>query len=170
MGELSSNRLLLRAFTKDDFSDILTLAGNWKASPGPEWDKFPADEKFLDEICTHNNFFAVYLCENEKVIGLLAINGIDDNKRLDLGHVIHSDFQNNDIDREALGMMIEHIFTKMDVKTIITENYPDEKQVAPLKSLGFTYTEGCSSYCQYELTKNKWEKIKNEYKSKNYCT
>ena len=186
MDTLSSKRLLLRAFTKDDFFDVIALADNWNSAPGPKWDKFPADERFLEEICTKENYYAVYLREEEKVIGILAINGICENEKLDLGHVIHSDFQNNDIDREALEMMVEHIFATMEVKKIITGNFPYEKQIAPLKSLGFIYkgTSDSSTYepikslgygfyeetsdcCTYEMEKNDWKKVN---KSKNYCT
>jgi len=54
-----------------------------------------------------------------------------------MGHIIHSDYQNNDIDREALSMFIEYGFETMDIKTIVTHNFPDKKQEAPLYSLGF---------------------------------
>ena len=161
MNSLTSNRLILRAFTKDDFSDVFTLAKNWKSAPGPEWDKWPVDEDgckgFLEYLCTHENYFAIYLREKERVIGLLAINGINENKKLDLGHVIHSDFQNDDIDREALEMMIENIFTTMDVKSITTGNFPEEKQIAPLKSLGFIKGEPDGIY---DMEKRNWKKGK----------
>ena len=159
MNSLSSERLVLRAFSNDDFSDVLLLSVNWKSAPGPEFDKWPVDENgckgFLDYLCTHENYFAIYLREKERVIGLLAINRIDENKKLDLGHVIHSDFQNNDIDREALKIMIEHIFETMNVESITTGNYPDEKQIAPLKSLGFMKMENEGVY---DVEKKNWRK------------
>ena len=158
---LSSDRLILRGFIKDDFSDVLTLAVNWKSAPGPEFDKWPIDENgckgFLEYLCTHENYYAIYLREKERVIGLLAINGIDENKKLDLGHVIHSDFQNNDIDQEALRTIIDNIFETMDVKVITTGNFPDEKQIAPLKSLGFINIKGTQDSI-YEIEKDNWKK------------
>jgi RimJ/RimL family protein N-acetyltransferase len=159
MNPLSSDRLILRNFKNEDFSDVLTLAINWKSAPGPEFDKWPVDETgckgFLEYLCTHENYYAIYLRKRERIIGLLAINKIDENKKLDLGHVIHSDFQNDDIDREALKMMIENIFTTMDVKSITTGNYPDEKQIAPLKSLKFVKGEPDGIY---DMEKNNWRK------------
>ena len=160
MNSLSSERLVLRAFAKEDFSDVLTLAVNWKAAPGPEFDKWPVDENgckgFLDYLCTNKNFYAIYLREKERVIGLLAINSIDENKKLDLGHVIHSDFQKDDIDREAIEMIVENIFSTMDVEKITTGNYPDEKQIAPLKSLGFIKDGGNDGV--YDMEKENWKK------------
>ena len=44
MNLLTSDRLNLRKFTKEDFSDLLSLAVNWKSAPGPEFDKWSVDE------------------------------------------------------------------------------------------------------------------------------
>jgi RimJ/RimL family protein N-acetyltransferase len=170
MNSLHSNRLILRGFLNNDFSDLLTLAVNWKSAPGPECDKWPVDENgckgFLEYLCTHQNYYAVHLCCNEKkVIGLLAINGINENKQLDLGHVIHSDYQNNDIDREALKTIIDYLFETMDIESIITGNYPYEKQITPLKSLGFTKGENEGIYI---IEKRNWKKHEEKnYKRKN---
>jgi RimJ/RimL family protein N-acetyltransferase len=159
MNLLSSERLIIRDFNCNDFSDFLTLSVNWKSAPGPKFDKWPTDENgckgFLEYLCTQKNFYAVYLCDKKMVIGLLAINKIDENKQLDLGHVIHSAYQNNDIDREALEMMVDYIFKTMDVESIITRNYPNEEQIAPLKSLGF---KKCENDGVYIMKKDKWKK------------
>ena len=156
---LKSERIILRAFEPNDLNDFLELSKNWKNQPGPDWDKWPVDENGGREIVTffgnqpinetarlgnpNHQWCAIY-CRNEnKVIGLLGINPSSDdfflqNKMIDLGHVIHSDYQNNDIDREAIGLLVEFIFQTMpDVNSIITNNDPNEKQNAPLFSLGF---------------------------------
>jgi hypothetical protein len=73
-----------------------------------------------------------------------------------MGHIIHSDYQNNDIDREALSMFIEYGFEAMDVKTIITNNDPDEKQNASLYSLGFT--DRNENGGQLIIEKSNWKK------------
>jgi RimJ/RimL family protein N-acetyltransferase len=158
MNLLSSARLLVRNFEGGDFSDFLALSVDWKSAPGPEWDKWPVDEngcgEFLDYLCAQKNFYAVYLCDEKKLIGLLAINKIDENKRLDLGHVLHSAYQDNDIDREALEMMVDYIFKTMDVDSIITGNYPNEEQIAPLKSLGFSRGENDGVYT---MERGRWK-------------
>ena len=159
MDLLTSDRLIIKNFTKEDFLDVLSLAVNWKSAPGPEFDKWPVDENgcknFLEYLCTHENYYSVYFCDKKRIIGLLAINNIDKDKKLDLGHVIHSDFQNNDIDREALKMMVNHIFNTMDVKTITTGNYPNEKQIAPLIDLGFIKSEENDGI--YDMEKINWK-------------
>ena len=158
MNSLSSERLVLRDFNKDDVSDLLALSINWNSSPGSEFEKYPTDENgckgFLKFLSDHtineslkfsdheHHFCAIYLKDKEKVIGLLAINPSNDgfiqHKKIDLGHVIHSDYQDDDIDREAIEMMVEYIFKIMtDAESITTENHPNEEQISPLKSLGF---------------------------------
>lgn len=72
-----------------------------------------------------------------KVICLLALNGSDEVDRQDLGHVVHSGYQDNDLDREALEAMVRLIFDGTDADTIVTHNTCHEPQLAPLKSLGF---------------------------------
>jgi hypothetical protein len=86
-------------------------------------------------------FGAVVLKSGQRIIGLLAFNGIDANKQLDLGHVMHTEFQDNDHDREALEAIIDSAFQTKDIASIITMNVaaPDwAEQIAPLRSLGLT--------------------------------
>ena len=179
MNITDSERLVLRDFNKDDFSDLMELSINWKSAPGPEFDKWPINEDdckgFLEYLSTHtvnesqklgdkdHHFCAIYLKEKEKIIGLLAINPSNDhllvNKTVDLGHVIHSDFQDNDIDREAIEMIVGFIFRKMiDVEMITTGNFPNEEQIRPLKNLGFIKDDIEDGI--YELKRTNWVKNK----------
>ena len=141
MGKLVSNRLELRNWLDNDWRDLLELSINWKAQPGPEFDKFPVTEeeckKFNDYNVKNGNSYAVYLTDAKKVIGLIGLNGKNEKGEIDLGHVIHSKYLDSDIDKEALYTIIEHIFNKTDAKAIITNNDPNEKQNAALYSLGF---------------------------------
>jgi RimJ/RimL family protein N-acetyltransferase len=143
MKKLESKRLILRELEPNDFNDFWELSKNWKAAPGPDFDKFPTDENgcrywFYECLKNNGNTRYIYLRDENKIIGLISFNGKDENNRMDMGHIIHSDYQNNDIDREALSMFIEYGFETMDIETIITNNDPGEKQNAPLYSLGFT--------------------------------
>jgi RimJ/RimL family protein N-acetyltransferase len=177
MNLLSSERLVLRDFNKDDVSDLLALSINWNSSSGSEFEKYPTDEngckEFLEYLSDHtideslkfsdheHHFCAIYLGDKEKVIGLLAINPSDDyllqNKKIDLGHVIHSDYQDGDIDREAIEMMVEYIFTIMtDAESITTRNNPNEEQIRPLKNLGFIKDDKNDGI--YDLKKAEWKK------------
>jgi RimJ/RimL family protein N-acetyltransferase len=97
----------------------------------------------------------IYLRSEEKIIGLICMNGIDQNVYMDMGHIIHSDYQNNEIDREALSMFIDYIFSATEAKAIITNNDPNEKQNAPLYSLGFT--DRNANKGQLKIEKTNWK-------------
>ena len=143
MESIETTRLVLRPFRPGDWSDVQELAVDWKSAPGPEFDKWPISEEEAKGLTGHflgkpGQYFAVSLRSNNKVIGLLALNGIDADKRMDLGHVILSTYQDDAVDREALGAMVGHVFSNEEVESIITRNADYAKQLAPLRSLGFT--------------------------------
>ena len=132
MERLESKRLVLKELESSDFKDFWELSINWKAAPGPEFDKFPVTEKECREIFEYSlkncdNTRYIYLCNEKKVIGLISLNGLDENGRMDMGHIIHSDYQNDDIDREAFLIFIDYVFKTTEVKTIVTHNFPDKK-------------------------------------------
>jgi RimJ/RimL family protein N-acetyltransferase len=141
--ELSTKRLVLRGFAADDWEDVHDLAIDWSKAPGPAFDKWPTTEEAASGLTEHFSaspkYYAVCLMENGKVVGLLALNGYETEGRFDLGHVIHSDYQDNDIDREALQAIVDHIFRTEDATAVVTHNDPTHReQLAPLVASGFT--------------------------------
>jgi ribosomal-protein-alanine N-acetyltransferase len=164
MHPIETKRLVLRPFTADDWQDFRELALDWKAAPGPAFDKWRTSEAACKELVKHmstsDNYFAMCLRESGKVVGLLAINGIDENRQLDLGHVILSKYQDNDHDREALAALIQHCFNAGGAMSVVTRNAPDHAaQLAPLKSLGFTNTN-MKEKGELVITEEAWEQRK----------
>lgn len=142
MKYLETKRFILRPFTAEDWSDLQELAVDWRSAPGPDFDKWGTTEEFSRGFAKHlsaqDKFFALCLRDTKKVIGLLGLNGIDKNKQLDLGHVIHSKYQDNDHDKEALEAIINYIFETKGASSVVTRNASTHtEQLAPLKSLGF---------------------------------
>jgi RimJ/RimL family protein N-acetyltransferase len=160
METIETKRLVLRELKTDDFNDFWELSKNWKKAPGPDFDKFPIDEngvKGFFNYCLKNNANGryIYLRSEKKVIGLIALNGLNENGQMDMGHIIHSDYQNDDIDREALSVMIDYVFRTTEAKAIITNNDPDERQNAPLYGLGFI--DRNKNGGQLIIEKNNWK-------------
>ena len=142
MPRIETKRLVLRPFTADDWRDFQELAVDWAAAPGPAFDKWRTSEDACREsvvyMSTRDRWFAVSLRDTGKVIGLLGINGISDEKQADVGHVILSRYQDNDLDREALEAIVQFCFDAKGAHSIITHNAAEHAaQLAPLKSLGF---------------------------------
>jgi RimJ/RimL family protein N-acetyltransferase len=164
MEVIKTQRLILRAFTPDDRSDVRELSEDWSKAPGPAFDKWPTGEEgakgMTDLFVKDPKYFAVCLTEVKKVIGLIALNDVDTNKQLDLGHVILSRYQDNDVDREALQAMVDHVFKTWDVRSIVTRNEPTHsKQLAPLRKLGFRNVNK-EQQGELVLTKAEWEQGK----------
>ena len=162
MQRIETRRLLLRPFTADDWRDFQELSLDWRAAPGLAFDKWPTSEdsskKSVEYMSTRDKFFAMCLRESGKVVGLLVINGIDNEKRLNLGHVILSRYQDNDHDREAIEAFIQHCFDAEGVLSVITNNASDHAaQLAPLVSLGFI-NRNVKEKGERVITKEEWDR------------
>ncbi len=156
-----TERTTVRGFTEEDWPDIHELAKDWRKAPGPEFDKWPTSENdakgLAGYFAEHDNFKALCLRDGEKVIGLLGLNGLDSEGRFDLGHVILSAHQDNDIDKEALKAMVEYILTNKNVESIVTNNASSHtEQLAPLRSIGFKVVDQ-DNPGTLVLTKAEWE-------------
>ena len=161
MQRIETQRLILRPFAADDWRDFRELAIDWKTTPGPAFDKWRTSEEACREsvqhMSTRDSYFAMCLRESGKVVGLLAINRINEEKQADLGHVILSKFQDNDHDREALQALIRHCFDTRGALSIITHNASEHAaQMAPLKSLGFANTNP-KNPGELTLSKAQWD-------------
>ena len=160
MLRIETKRLILRPFTVDDWRDFRELSVDWAAAPGPAFDKWPTSEEAskgsVTYMSTSDKYLAMCVRESGKVVGLLASNDIEEEGRLDVGHVILSKYQDNDHDREALLALIQHCFDTRDIPAVITHNADHAPQLAPLKSLGFTIKDP-KDRGTLVLTREEWE-------------
>jgi hypothetical protein len=90
------------------------------------------------------------------VVGLLAVNGIEADGRLDLGHVILSTYQDDDHDREAIQALVGYCFATTGVPAVVTHNADHAPQLAPLRSLGFTNRDP-KDKGELLMTREEWE-------------
>lgn len=160
MHKIETQRLILQPFAPTHWQDFQILAKDWKAAPGPDFDKWQTTDESCQEsvayLATKDNYFAMCLRESGQLIGLLAINQINAQHQADLGHVILSQYQTNDLDREALSALFQYCFDARGALSIITHNAPDHTaQLAPLKSLGFINTNPTDPG-ELILTKAQW--------------
>ena len=161
---LGTERLVLRAFAVDDWQDVHELAIDWGKAPGPDFDKWPTTEEAARGLTEHFSsspkYFAMCVKEARKVVGLVALNGYETEGRFDLGHVIHSDYQDDDIDCEAIRAIVDHIFQTENPAAIVTHNDPTHReQLAPLIALGFS-AAGEAEEGTLVLARAEWERWK----------
>jgi RimJ/RimL family protein N-acetyltransferase len=161
---VETDRTVIRAFSEGDSADVHVLANDWAKAPGPAFDKWPTDSAgtkgMLGLFMKHSDrYHALYLRESKSVIGLLALT-VSDTQHGEIGHVILSRHQDNDIDKEALRAMTDYAFTVKGVLSIVTHNAPEHKeQIAPLISLGFSNTNP-KDPGEFAITKVEWEKLR----------
>lgn len=157
---IETARLLIRPFFKDDWAGVQALALDKESSKGAKYDAtWPTTENECKALTAYfaksDQYYAVVLPNDQQIIGLLAFNSIE-NKQLDLGHVIHTQYQDNDHDREALAAIIEYAFKSKDISSVITRNAPEWiAQIKPLKSLGLKSVDGKPG--ELAISKAEWE-------------
>ena len=141
-----TERLIIRNFKFDDWRQIQALAINKESSDGAKYDiTWPTSDdgcqKMAKFLSTTDSFWAVCLKEDEKFVGLIAFNSIDENRTLDIGHVFHTDYMSEDIMTEALRRMVQYAFDELEIDRITTHNAADWKgQIEPLYRLGMRKT------------------------------
>ena len=145
-GPFETDRLIIRRFVHEDWAGVQELARDKESSEAAAWDhRWPTDEegsKGATDFLASHNYWAVCLKDSKRVIGLISFNGIDDQKRLDLGHLFHTKFNSQDYDTEALRCMMDYAFTHLGVQSIHGDNAEEwTVQLAPLKKLGMTLLE-----------------------------
>ena len=141
---IETERLILRAFTPEDWPGIQELAKDFAASDAAIYDHaWPTSEEGCKGAAGYfvnrkGLSWAVCLKADQRLIGYISYNGVDENQQLDLGHLFHSEFYCDDYDTEALGRLIDHAFTHQDIQSIHGDNAEDwAVQLASLKKLGF---------------------------------
>ena len=144
---LETEKLIIRNFQSDDWKNIQALAIDKETSDGAKYDlTWPTSDdeckKMADFLSNTDFFWAVCMKENRELIGLIAFNGIDENRTLDIGHVFHTDYMlEQDIMTEALRRMVQYAFDELEIDRITTHNAADWKgQIEPLYRLGMKKT------------------------------
>ena len=147
MGRFETDRLIIRRFVHEAWAGVQELAKDKESSEAAAWDHaWPTSEEgckgAVDYFAKRDTCWAVCLKEGKTLIGFISFNEIDDDKRLDLGHLFHRKFSSQDYDTEALRRMMDHAFTHLGVRSIHGDNAEEwTAQLAPLKKLGMTVVE-----------------------------
>ena len=149
MPEIETKRLVIRPFARGDWEGVQALAIDKETlkrdSHDPPWPTSDDGCKGFAEYLAgmREQYFAVCLKSDQTLIGLLAFNSIDANKQLELGYQIHSAYQDNDHDNEALESIVDFSFSDRDVLSIETRTNSEwAEQIAPLRSFGFRPIRG----------------------------
>ncbi len=139
---METGRLIIRRFTSEDGEAVLGLSLDRAQSSMRNFDhQWPTDlegcKGATAYFANEDIYYAVCLKPSMKLIGFIAYNSVNDDGILDLGHVWHTFYQDNDHDTEALSLMTQYAFEKLGVNGVTAGNpLKCEEQIAPLKALG----------------------------------
>jgi len=180
--QLETQRLVIRRFTPDDSADVLELGRDKESSEGGKYDHpWPTSEEGCRgavEFCSANErFWAVCLKGSRRVIGLLALSSTEEPGTMEVGHVFHTEFLDDDLDTEALACIMNHAFSTLGSERIICQNAEEwTGQLRPLRKLGLKVVDrgdGTDFFqrdadgnpitfvgCRMATTRNEWLRLR----------
>lgn len=151
-----TQRLTIRRFVADDLKDFVSLIQDKMNSEYAVYDEqFPTDEGSIQGILSYfadtDEFMAVELLSEKRVIGFVSLNSVDDTTR-NLGYCIHSAYQKQGYTTETIKMIMEYARDELKVHRLVTgtanENLPS---VHLLEEMGFEKIgESEGSFCNDE--------------------
>lgn len=176
---METERLIIRRFTPEDGEAVYELANDRMHSSMKNFDEqWPTDlagcKGAVEWFAGNDISFAVCLKPSMKLIGYISYNNVTDDGILDLGHVWHTAYQDNSLDTEALSLMTQYAFEKLNVNSVTAGNPLDvcPEQIAPLYAIGMEVIErreNCSfvndendnpitfTGCKMQITREQWE-------------
>ncbi len=142
---METTRLVLRRFTPEDLNDFVELIQDKMSSAYAAYDEqFPTGEESLRNVLAcfagTDEFFAVELKAEMKVIGFIALNRIDAETR-NLGYCIHSAYQGNRYAGEAVTAVIAYAKNGLKLRRLVSGTAEaNAPSVRLLQNAGFILT------------------------------
>ncbi len=146
---LESERLLLREFTIDDATFILTLVNT------PSWIKFIGDRnihtldaahKYLEsgpmESYRKNGYglSAVLLKDSNTLIGMCGLVNRETTDYIDIGFALLSEYSNKGYGYEIAAATLRHANDKLGIKRVVAITHPDNvPSIRLLNKLGLRF-------------------------------
>ena len=131
MHSLETDRLIVRNFFPDDWQDLQETVINYQAS---EWAKYEdpwptSEEEIVSWFANGDEFLAVNLTSENKVIGFVAVNRRDDREEQvhNLGYVFNPAYSGHGYATESCEACITYVFGVLQAVSIITGTHPDNE-------------------------------------------
>ena len=130
-----TENVLVRRFQKEDWMDLKGIAVSNANSPFADCDD--AVQEMTEFFANGGQFWAIEAKAVSKVVCFVNFNSIDENKTLDIGHVMNSEYLNRDYEYEGLNVLYDFAFKHYGIERI-QANWAlnDVDKLAPLKKLG----------------------------------
>lgn len=134
---ISTKRLLMRAFKESDRADIFNIMKDKEMSlytPDSSWESLDDADEFLKLVFwlydlnheTFKHFFAIMDNENEDLIGICGIGGVEyDRKQNEVFYHIGKEYWGKGYASEAAEAMLEYGFNQLRLNKIIGVVYKE---------------------------------------------
>lgn len=172
---METERLIVRRFQETDWRDVREIARSNARSEFAACDtQWPTDEEGVQQACgwfaSQEAFWAVEVRQLKKVVCFVAFNGMDEEKALDVGHVMNLDYAGQGYEYEALRTLYEYAFETLRAGSIVARwALEDQVKLEPLKQLGmrvervsegqtFDGSDMVFSGCELRITREEWER------------
>ena len=145
--DLYTRRLMLRQLRPTDDKEIMVLRSDEKILQFlviPKCNDLLEAKQFIDKI---NNgidkdewiYWGITEKNDETLIGTICLWNISKNdSRAEVGYALHTDFQGKGFMGEAMDVVLDYTFTKMDLHSIEAHVHPDNQtSINHLQKKGF---------------------------------
>lgn len=156
---IETERLIVRSFKESDDIDLheyLSDAGVYKFEPGN-----PIDLNEAKELCVKrskgNEWYAVVLKENQKMIGHVYLGQIDPKEKMtwELGYIFNPKFYRKGYASEASRALVEYTFKELKAHRIMARCDPENPASWKLlEKIGFRRESHFKMYGTFRNDKN----------------
>jgi len=166
MNPIQTERLTLRNFTKDDWSDLREMILQYVASPYAKYDQqWPTSVDELKGVAewfaSGDRYLAVCLRPEATFVGFVCLNPAEGcpETTLDIGYIFNFGHHGKGYATEACRAAIDHAFTELGADRVVTgtakENEPSCRLLARLGLRPMAESEG-----MYVLSRKDWERTR----------
>lgn len=172
MRTIETERLILRAWTREDASEMFEYAKSPLVGPAAGWEPHQTiedSEAYLKQAIEEDETWAVTLKPEGRVIGSVGLHLTRVDTVRELGYVLHPDFWRKGIMTEAAKAVIVFGFSELQLDAIrVFHKVNNARSRRVVQKCGFRYdgTIRCSSKgpdgslidrCTYTITRKEWE-------------
>lgn len=168
MEKIETERLILREWQEDDYSDFYEFASDKEVTYNSGCNSLKSLEEGKEAIqfrISFNQSYAIVLKESNKVVGSIGMDTVAPDKKLSnlkqryIGYMLNQNYWNKGYATEATKAFIERLFNEFNLDIIWSSVYNfNEKSNNVLKKCGFKYK--FEKDINYEMFKKEKNQVK----------
>lgn len=150
---IETNNLIIRKFTSNDWKDLSEILTDEKVVYYEPYDVFTVEQCKLEAInfSKSDNFYAVELKSNSKVIGKIYFNNEHHFDTFELGYTFNAKYQGLGYAKESSLAIMDYAFKNLNARRIVAYvDTTNERSWHLLERLGMS-REGCNKATSYKF-------------------